>query len=56
MPRKSYKPEEIIAMLRQLNAPASQGQSIAEAIRAIGANLMDACSTVSTFRAVTIAI
>ena len=35
MPRKSYKPEEIVAKLRQVNVLASQGQSVAEAIRAI---------------------
>src|ERR1700730_10827069 len=36
MPRKSYKPEEIVAKLRQVDVLASQGQSIAEAIRSIG--------------------
>jgi len=36
MPRKSYKPEEIVAKLRQVDILASQGQSVAEAIRAIG--------------------
>jgi len=35
MPRKSYKPEEIVAKLRQVDVLASQGQSVAEAIRAI---------------------
>jgi transposase-like protein len=36
MPRKSYKPEEIVAKLRQVDVLTSQGQSVAEAIRAIG--------------------
>src|SRR5919206_1833298 len=36
MPRKSYKPEEIVAKLRQVDVLVSQGQSVAEAIRAIG--------------------
>ncbi len=37
MPRKSYKPEEIVAKLRQVDVlTSSQGQSVAEAIRAIG--------------------
>ena len=36
MPRKSYKPEEVVAKLRQVDVLASQGQSVAEAIRAIG--------------------
>jgi len=35
MPRKSYKPEEIVAKLRQVDVLASQGQSIAEAIRSL---------------------
>jgi putative transposase len=33
MPRKSYKPEEIVAKLRQVDV---QGKSVAEAIRSIG--------------------
>jgi transposase-like protein len=36
MARKSYKPEEIVAKLRQVDVLSSQGQSVAEAIRAIG--------------------
>jgi putative transposase len=36
MPRKSYKPEEIVAKLRQVEVLTSQGQSVAEAIRSIG--------------------
>ena len=36
MPRKSYKPEEIVAKLRQVDVLSSQGQSVAEAIRSIG--------------------
>jgi len=31
-----YKPEEILAKLRQVDVLASQGQSIADAVRAIG--------------------
>jgi transposase-like protein len=31
-----YKPEEIVAKLRQVDVVTSQGQSVAEAIRAIG--------------------
>jgi putative transposase len=33
MPRKSYKPEEIVAKLRQVDVLTSQGQGAAEAIR-----------------------
>ncbi len=36
MPRKSYKPEEIVAKLRQVEVLTSQGQSAADAIRSIG--------------------
>ena len=36
MPRKSYKPEEIVAKPRQVDVLSSQGQSVAEAIRSIG--------------------
>lgn len=36
MPRKRYKPEEIVAKLRQVDVLVSQGQSVADAIRAIG--------------------
>ena len=33
MPRKSYKPEEIVAKLRQVDVLTSQGKNVAEAIR-----------------------
>jgi putative transposase len=36
MPRKSYKPEEIVAKLRQVDVLSSQGRGAAEAIRSIG--------------------
>ena len=36
MPRKIYKPEEIVTKLRQVDVLTSQGQSVAEAIRQIG--------------------
>ena len=36
MPRRRYKPEEIVAKLRQVDVLASQGQSVADAIRSIG--------------------
>jgi transposase-like protein len=35
MPRKRHKPEEILAKLRQVEVLSSQGQWVAEAIRAI---------------------
>ena len=38
MPRKQYKPEEIVAKLRQVDVLSSQGQSVSEAIRSIGVN------------------
>ena len=36
MPRKTYKPEEIVAKLRQVDVLVSQGSSVADAIRQIG--------------------
>ena len=36
MPRKRYKPKEIVAKLRQVDVLVSQGQSLADAIRQIG--------------------
>ena len=36
MAKRGHKPEEIVARLRQVDVLVSQGQSVAEAIRAIG--------------------
>jgi len=36
MPRKRYKPEEIVAKLRQVDVLVSQGSGVADAIRQIG--------------------
>jgi transposase-like protein len=36
MARKRYKPEEIVAKLRQVDVPVSQGQSVVDAVRSIG--------------------
>jgi transposase-like protein len=36
MPRKRYKPEEIVTKLRQVDVLVSQGQGIVDAIRQIG--------------------
>ena len=36
MPRKKYKPEEIVAKLRQVDVLVSQGQNIGDAVRQIG--------------------
>ena len=36
MARKRYKPEEIVAKLRQADVLVSQGQGMTEAIRQIG--------------------
>ena len=36
MAKKGHKPEEIVAKLRQVEVLASQGRTMAEAIRAIG--------------------
>jgi putative transposase len=36
MQRKRHKPEEIVAKFRQVDVLVSQGQSVADAVRAIG--------------------
>ena len=36
MARKWYKPEEIVAKLRQVDVLVSQGQSVVDAVRSIG--------------------
>ena len=36
MPRKRYKPEEIVAKLRQVDVLVAQGRSVADATRSIG--------------------
>jgi len=36
MPRKHHKPEEIVAKLRQVDVLVSQGQTVVDAVRAIG--------------------
>ena len=36
MPRKRHTPEEIVAKLRQVDVLASQGQTVADAVRTIG--------------------
>jgi transposase-like protein len=40
MSRRRYKPEEIVAKLRQVDVLVSQGQTIADAIRQIGVSEM----------------
>jgi putative transposase len=36
MARKSHKPEEIVAKLRQVDVLTSQGRSVGESVRSIG--------------------
>jgi hypothetical protein len=45
MPRKSYKPEEIVAKLRQVDVLTSRGQSAAEAIRSLASSLQSRITT-----------
>lgn len=40
MARRVYKPEEIVAKLRQFDVLVSQGQSTADAVRQIGVSEM----------------
>ena len=44
MASKKHRPEEALAKLRQVDVLVSQGQSVAEAIRAIGVTEV-ACAT-----------
>ena len=44
MPRKRYKPEEIVAKLRQVDVLVSQGQVMADVIRQIGVSEGDLLS------------
>jgi hypothetical protein len=41
MARKRYKPEEIVAKLRQVDVLVSQGQNMVDAIRQIGVSEVD---------------
>ncbi len=36
MPKKRYTPEQIVEKLRQVDVAVAQGQSIAQAVKAIG--------------------
>src|ERR671914_811523 len=43
MAGKKHRPEQAVAKLRQLDVPVSRGQSVAEAIRAIGVTEVTYC-------------
>ena len=43
MARKTYKPEEIVAKLRQVDVLVSQGRPVAEAVRSIGVTPFTYC-------------
>jgi hypothetical protein len=43
MARKRYKPEEIVAKLRQVDVLVSQGQNMVDAIRQIGVSEVTYC-------------
>jgi putative transposase len=49
MPRKSHQPVEIVDKLRPFDVLTSQGQSVAEAIRAIEVSYRPATGVVFTF-------
>jgi putative ubiquitin-RnfH superfamily antitoxin RatB of RatAB toxin-antitoxin module len=50
MPKKRHKPEEIVAKLRQVDVMVSQGQSVADAVRAIGVTEVDSGMSCSMAR------
>jgi len=43
MRKKRHKPEEIVAKLRQVDVPTSQGKQVAGAVRAIGVTEVTYC-------------
>ena len=49
MARKRYKPEEIVAKLRQVDVPGSQGQSVVDAVRSIVVTDVTYCRRRSEF-------
>lgn len=53
MPRKLYKPEEIVVKLRQVDVLVSQTQSIADAIRQIGVSEVTCTTSHSMARSYT---
>ena len=53
MTRKRHKPEEIVAKLRQVDVLVSQGQAVADAIRAIGVTEVGSETSCSTARSST---
>ena len=50
MTRKRHKPEEIVAKLGQVDVLVSQGQAVADAIRAIGVAEVGSETSCSTAR------
>ena len=50
MARKRYKPEEIVAKLRQVDVLVSQGQNKMDAIRQIGVSEVNVLSVASGVR------
>jgi putative transposase len=54
MPRKRHAAEEIVAKLRQVDVLASQGQSVADAIRQIGVTEVATVMSFSTARSSTL--
>ena len=53
MASKKHRPEEAVAKLRQVDVLVSQGQSVAEAIRAIGVTEVGCGTNCSTARSST---
>jgi hypothetical protein len=56
MPRKGHKPEEIVAKLRQVDVLVSQGQTVADAVRAIGGKVISGKNTSCTLTRFVIAL
>ena len=52
MPRKGYRPEEIIAELREADVPLGQGKRVAEVVKALGVSKRRACRALGQHRSV----
>ncbi len=53
MPRKSYRPEDIIAKLREADVLLGQGKKVGEVVKALGVSEVSAGTSCSTGRSST---
>jgi hypothetical protein len=53
MPRKGFRPEEIIAKLREADVLLGQGKKVAEVVKALGVSEVSSGTSCSTARSST---